>query len=163
MIGLPSPAYLPQYLACFAIGIVAARRRWIEGLQPRTGIAAGALALLTLPLGLALGLAAPTTPAGFVAALLQSAGAAGLMTELLVLFRNRVNVTNKVLGSAAANAFAVYLLHPVVLVWVAVLLSPLVAPLPALGRFAVLLVVGGGACWLAAATVRRLPAARRIL
>jgi fucose 4-O-acetylase-like acetyltransferase len=163
VIGLPSPAYLPQYLVCFVVGVLAARRGWLDRLTTRDALVAVPVALVTGAVGLTLGLTAPGLGAGFPAAILLSVFAAALITALLVLFRSRLDVTNPVLRSASANAFAVYLIHPAVLVWVAVVISPLVAALPHLGRFAVLLVVGCGVCWLLAILVRRLPGARRII
>lgn len=162
-IGLPSPAYLPQYLPRFVVGVLAARRGWVERLATRDAVIAIPIAVVTGVTGLTLTLTAPTLGRGFPAAIALSLFAACLITILLVLFRSRLDFTNPALGSASANAFAVYLNHPVVLVWVAIALSPLVAAVPHLVRFGVLLIIGGAACWLLAILIRRIPGVRKIL
>lgn len=162
-IGLPSPAYLPQYLLAFTVGILAARLGWIEQLTRRDAIIAAPIALVTLAAGIVVQLVLPSTAGAFGAAILLSVAAAGLITALLVLFRNRFDRTNAALRSASANAFAIYVLHPVILVWTAVALSPLVQSVPHVGRFVILLVIGGALCWLVAAGLRRIPAVRRVL
>lgn len=163
VIGLPSPSYLPQYLLCFVIGVISARRGWLDQLTTRTAILATPIALVCWVVGLGLSITGSRVGAGFPAAILLSVFAACLITAVIVLFRSRFERTSAALSSASANAFAVYVIHPVVLVWLAVALSPLVAPLSHLARFAVLLVLGTAVCWLLAGLVRRLPGARRVL
>jgi peptidoglycan/LPS O-acetylase OafA/YrhL len=59
------------------------------------------------------------------------------------------------------RAYAVYIIHPPILVGVSVLLHPFVAP--ALVKFAVTGTLTCAACWLIADPLVRMPGLRRIL
>src|SRR5690606_26032529 len=95
--GLPSPAYLPQYVVLFVVGILASRRGWLAGLSRRQGRVALVVAVLSV--GLALGGTALGTAPGAglaaqaVAALTENVFAVSVIVGLLVLFRERLSGT----------------------------------------------------------------------
>lgn len=163
--GLPSPAYLPQYVALFVVGLLAARRGWLAGLTVRQGRVALVVALVSV--GLALGGAALATAPGagalvqLGAALAETVFAVSTIVALVVLFRERLSGQPAWARFAARNSFAVYVIHPLVLVGVAMLLAPLVAPAGV--KFLVLLVLAVPLCWLFAALLRRIPGVSRVL
>lgn len=160
-LGLPTAAMLPQYAGAFALGIVAFRRGWVDTLSRR----AGRLGFIAAGVG-ALGVAAAyflTT--GLVqeagVAVFESVVAAGMVTGLLVLFRERFDRQGPRGRFLSANAFAVYVLHPLVLVGLGYAFAWLAAP--ALVKFLIVGALALPLCWGLAAAVRALPGARRIL
>ncbi|GAA3409380.1 hypothetical protein [Streptosporangium vulgare] len=93
ILGLPTPAYLPQYAALFNVGLIATRRGWPEGLSRtagRAGFATAAVATVALLLVLVSAgeaiLGHGTLPS-LIAATCESALAVGIILGLLVLFR----------------------------------------------------------------------------
>lgn len=163
--GLPSPAYLPQYVVLFVVGVLASRRGWLAGLSRRQGRVALVVAVLSV--GLALGGTALGTAPGAglgaqaVAALTENVFAVSAIVGLLVLFRERLSGTPAWARWAAQGSFTVYLIHALVLVGVAVLLAPLAAP--ALVKFLLLLVIAVPLCWVLAGLLRGIPGAKRVL
>ncbi|MFC8801464.1 acyltransferase family protein [Promicromonospora sp. NPDC057138] len=163
--GLPSPAYLPQYAILFVVGLLAARRGWLSGLTVRQGRVALVVALVSVGLALG-GLALATAPGAGVlaqlgAALAENIFAMSAVIALLVLFRERLAGQPTWARFAAQNSFAVYVIHPLVLVGVAVLQAPLVAPAGV--KFLILLALSVPLCWLFAYLLRRIPGVSRVL
>ncbi|MGI5187584.1 acyltransferase family protein [Promicromonospora sp. CA-289599] len=163
--GLPSPAYLPQYVILFVVGLLAVRRGWLTALTVRQGRVALVVALVSL--GLALGGAAlATTPgAGLLAqlgaSLAENVFAVSTIVALLVLFRERFSGQPAWARWAAQNSFAVYVIHPLVLVGVAMLFAPLVAPAGV--KFLILLALSVPLCWGFAHLLRKIPGVSRVL
>jgi peptidoglycan/LPS O-acetylase OafA/YrhL len=166
--GLPTAAYLPQYAALFVVGLVAARRGWTAGLSRAAGragfataaVAAVAIVLLLMTAGADAVLGGGTWPSLLMAAC-EQAFAVGIVVGLLVLFRERADRQGRRARFLSAHAFAVYVVHPVVLVALGHALSGVQAP--AVAKFALLAVLGVPLCWVVAFVVRRLPGARRVL
>ena len=167
VLGLPTPAYLPQYAALFTVGLLAARRGRLEGLPRRAGrfgftAAAVAAATLLLVLGRSgdafLG---HGTWQSLAAATCESALAVGIILGLLVLFRERLDDQGPRRRFLSAHAYTVYLTHPVVLVALGYALSGVQAP--AVAKWALLAVIGVPLCWGVAFLVRALPGARKVL
>jgi peptidoglycan/LPS O-acetylase OafA/YrhL len=163
--GMPSPAYLLQYVILFVVGLLASRRGWLTTLTVRQGRVAAVVALVSL--GLALGTAALATApgAGLLAqlgsSLAENVFAVSVVVALLVLFRERFSTTPGWARWAARNSFAVYVIHPLVLVGVAVLFAPLVAPAGV--KFLILLGLSIPLCWGFAHLLRRIPGVSRVL
>lgn len=163
--GLPSPAYLPQYVTLFVVGLLAVRRGWLTSLTVRQG--RGALVVALVSLGLALGGAAlvATPEAGLLAqlgaSLAENAFAVSTIVALLVLFRERFSGQPAWARWAAQNSFAVYVIHPLVLVGVAMLFAPLVAPAGV--KFLILLALSVPLCWGFAHLLRKIPGVSRVL
>ncbi|OOC55078.1 MULTISPECIES: acyltransferase family protein [Nocardiopsis] len=169
VLGLPTPAYLPQYAALFAVGLIAARRGWPEGLSRptgRIGFAAAAVAAVGILL-LAVGSSGGTEFLGhgtwqsLMMAVLDSTLAVGIVLGLLVLFRERLGHQGRRRRFLSTHAYTVYLVHPVVLVALGYALSGVQAP--AVAKFALLAVLAVPLCWAMAFAVRALPGARKVL
>ncbi|MFF3444626.1 acyltransferase [Streptosporangium sp. NPDC002721] len=167
ILGLPTPAYLPQYASLFVVGLVAARRGWLEGLSRtagRIGFATAAVAAVALFLVLASDeeaiLGHGTLPS-LAAAICESALAVGVILGLLVLFRERLGHQGRRRRFLSAHAYAVYVTHPVVLVALGYALHDVQAP--AVAKFALVAALGLPLCWATAYLVRALPGARKVL
>ncbi|TDD22264.1 acyltransferase family protein [Nonomuraea diastatica] len=167
VLGLPTPAYLPQYAALFAVGLIAARRGWLEDLSRtagRAGFATAAVAAVGLVLVLASSgeaiLGHGTLPS-LVAATCETALAVGIVLGLLVLFRERLGHQGRRRRFLSTHAFTVYVIHPAVLVALGYALRDVQAP--AVAKFALLTAIGLPLCWATAYLVRALPGARQVL
>ncbi len=161
VLGLPTAAMLPQYAGAFVLGIVAFRRGWLTSLTPRAGrigfavtpvAAVGVVVAYSLTPGL-------LQQAGI--AVFESVFAAAAVTGLLVLFRERFDHQGPRGRFLSANAFAVYVLHPLVLVGLGYTFAWLAAP--ALVKFLIVGALALPLCWALAAAVRAIPGMRRIL
>jgi len=87
--------------------------------------------------------------------------ATGVIIGLVVLFREHCNRQGSAGRFLSAQAYAVYVIHPLVLVGLGHALSWLDAI--AVVKFAVMATLAVPLCWLAAYVVRSLPSARRVL
>ncbi|MDX8031404.1 acyltransferase [Lentzea sp. BCCO 10_0856] len=169
VLGLPSPAYLPQYVLLFIAGVLAYRRRWFEALPRRSGWFGVLLVLVSfvpMALGGYRGLASPDDLAGhdlahLALALWESLFAVGVVLVLLRVFQRFVAGASRFGGYLADNTFAVYLLHAPVIVGTVELLRPLDA-VPVL-KFLLALVVAAAASWLISGALRRVPAVRAVV
>lgn len=169
LLGLPTPAYLPQYAALFTVGLIATRRGWLAGLSRtvgRTGFATAAVsaaAIIVLVIGSSGGteFLGHGTWQSLVMTASESALAVGIVLGLLVLFRERLDRQGRLRRFLSAHAFTVYLIHPVVLVALGYALSGV--PAPAVAKFALLAVLAVPLCWALAFPVRALPGIRKVL
>lgn len=167
VLGFPTPAYIPQYLSFFVIGIVAARRGWFRTLPASKGvigfIAAGVATLLLLPAALTGGAAflGNGTWQSAAYALWDSIVSVGMAMGLATLFRARFNGDWRLGRFLARNAYAVYVIHIPVIVFLALALRPIHPP--QLAKFALAAAVAVPLCFLLATAVRRLPMASRVL
>jgi surface polysaccharide O-acyltransferase-like enzyme len=167
LLGLPSPAYLPQYAALFIIGLIATRRGWLASLSRTTGrigFATAAVAAVTLFLVL---ISAPEASMGhgtlqsLIMATCETTLAVGVILGLLVLFRERLNHQGRRRRFLSDHAFTVYVIHPAVLVALGYALSGVQAP--AAAKAALLVALALPLCWAVAYLVRALPGARKVL
>ncbi|MEU5861310.1 acyltransferase family protein [Nonomuraea sp. NPDC047529] len=161
VLGLPTPYFLPQYAAMFAAGVVAFRRGWFEALPRRAARAGfavtGVASLVLLPVSsLTTGLVASAAMA-----LWESVVAVGMIVGLAVLFRERFAGQGARGRFLSEHAYAVYVIHPLVLVAVAWAVRELHAA--AVVKFALVVAVSLPLCWALAYAVRSVPGARRIL
>lgn len=169
VVELPSAAYMPQYVALFAVGIVAYRRGWLRTLPRRTGLIGLAFVLGSL-LPMALGgwrtldlASAPATtdPAHLAFALWDAFFAIGVILILLRLFQSLGHGTSSVSRFLSQNAYAVYIVHAPVIVGVAALLHSLEQP-PA-WKFLLAFGMAAPLSWFVAAVLRRSPSVRSVL
>lgn len=164
-VGLPTPAYLPQYVLLFVVGLLAARRGWLTTLTVRQGRVALIVAIAGVGPALGVSALASAPDAGVLAlvaqSLVENVVAVGAALGLLVLFRERFSGQPAWARFAAQHSFAVYVIHPLVLVGIAVLLSPLVAPAGV--KFLLLLALSVPLCWGVAYLLRRVPGVARVL
>ncbi|HEX4216143.1 MAG TPA: acyltransferase family protein [Candidatus Dormibacteraeota bacterium] len=166
----PSPGYLPQYVALFAVGVVAARRDWLRSIPDRmgwVGLIAAAMATIVLFLpALGTGLTTGSFMGGMhwqaaAYALWDSIMAVGMFLGLLVIFRRWANHASAIWNELSRNAFAVYVLHAPLIVGLAVLMSNLHI-YPLLGLL-LATVIALPLCFAAAGLVRRIPGVARVL
>lgn len=164
IVGLPTPSYLPQYAIMFALGIVVSRRDWLRQLPGWAGWVGGLCFVLALALfGVSTVLAGANATFGhrMVEGIATGFAGVGLSLIWMAVFRRLFNRTGRLSQFLTANAFAVYVIHPVVLVWAAVLLSGLSTV--AVVKFACLMIISVPACWLLAALLRKIPAVGRVM
>jgi surface polysaccharide O-acyltransferase-like enzyme len=84
-----------------------------------------------------------------------------MIIGLLVLFRRRFNTQGRVRKFLSANAYAVYIIHPIIVVGVGFGLHT-VALYPLL-KFGIAAIIAIPACFGFAALIRAVPLARKIL
>jgi len=175
--GFPSLAYLAQYVAFFAIGVIAYRRDWLRTLRTSTGLigfgaAAGATVVL-FPLAFSgdwfsLELTETINRAmgdgnwqSAVYALWDATLAVGLCLGLVVLLRITGDREDALGRFLARNSYGTYLVHIPIVVYTAVIVSN--TGLSHTGRLLLAAVIAVPLSFLAAAAVRKLPGATRVL
>jgi glucan biosynthesis protein C len=166
-------SFLFQYICLFAAGAAAYRGNWLSRISAEAGKAwtrAAAILILCLPLLFlaSIGLDGDISSAlgswhwqAFVYALWEQITGMAVIVSLLVFFRDRMNRTGAIWKILSAHAYAVYVLHPLILVFLALWMRDMT--LPPLMKF---LIVGPAAlvlCFLAALAVRRLPLMKAVL
>jgi surface polysaccharide O-acyltransferase-like enzyme len=165
--------HFPQYIAMFALGILAYRRGWLDGLPDARGRRWGwvvVFLLVVAPILFVVGgaLDGNTDPfrgglhwQAVTYAVWEQFLCVGLVISLLVWFRRRYDRQGRLAKALAANAYAVYVIHAPVVVFAAVALRDVQAH-PFL-KFAWTGLLCVPACFLIAEGIRRLPGARRVL
>jgi peptidoglycan/LPS O-acetylase OafA/YrhL len=161
VLGLPTPYFLPQYAAMFVVGLIAFRRGWFLTLPAKAGPLGFAVAALVSVVLLPLSKLTTGALSTAVIATWESAFAVSLIIGLTVIFRERFNDQGPRGKWLSAQAFTVYIIHPVVLVAIGYALSGLQAI--AVVKFAVAAVIALPLCWGLAYLVRSLPGAKRVL
>jgi glucans biosynthesis protein C len=170
-------SYLPQYISLYILGLIAYRRNWFFELSPRIGkdwLRSALIALLVpiiVTILFIIGGAGAGTQIGyslgglhwqaFVYALWESFMVVAVAMGLLVLFRTRWNRQGRLAKGLAANAYTVYLIHPLVIVsfasaFQAVALYPLL-------KFVIAVIIALPLCFLISSFIRKIPFAGRIL
>ncbi|ANZ41487.1 hypothetical protein BBK82_41565 [Lentzea guizhouensis] len=169
VLGLPSPAYLPQYALLFAAGIVAYRRRWLQALPRRSGwfgVLLVVVSFVPLALGGYRGLVGADELAGYDLPHLALSGwesmfAVGVVLVLLRVFERFFAGTSRFSRYLADNAFAVYLVHAPVIVGIVAVLQPFdAAPV---SKFLLTLVFAAVASWGISGALRRVRAVRAVV
>ena len=166
-------AYFAGYIFLFAAGIAAWRYDWLRQLtwtNALTGIIASMLTWPLLPLGIALAHKMGGTKSNFAGGLSWAAilyalwepfVAWGFIALWLLVFRAWMNQPSGLWTWLNRRAYAVYILHPPVLVSVALLLHAWVAP--ALEKFTIVGVLACLGTWLISDPFVRLPGVRRVV
>jgi fucose 4-O-acetylase-like acetyltransferase len=167
--------YFPAYVVMFGLGVAARRGRWLERIGDRfavltAGVCMGLALAMWLPL-LLLGGALGGRQSDYAGgAHWQSAALSiwealvcvGMSLGVLALFRARLGGQRAFSKFMSDNAFAVYVIHPPILVALALALTPLAAP--PIAKFVLLWVTGLVVCFgLAAPLARRVPRLGAIL
>ncbi len=166
--------YFSSYIFLFAVGVAAWRNEWLRQLEWRharpwlwTLLAAWPLLPLTIALAIKfIGLGKANFSGGLswpaiVYAFWEPFVAWGLIAAWLLVFRARLNQPSALWSWLNRRAYAVYIIHPVVLVGVSLLLRGWIAP--ALVKWGLVGALACIACWLAADPLVRLPGVRRIV
>lgn len=119
------PASAVINIAAFVIGILAYKNHWIEKIPTRTGAVWGIVSVVMILsaqpiINIFMGgydlWAKGFTISSLILSLWETILCIGLCISLMVLFREKFNFTNGLLKSAARNSFAVYLVHPFVII-----------------------------------------------
>ena len=168
-IGASLYGYWAMYVFLFVVGIRARPRNWLAQLtwkQARPWVITAAVVWPMLPLGwmLARGNANFNTGfswAAFLYAFWEPLVAWGIIAAWLLVFRARMNRPSAFWSWLNRRAYAVYILHPPVLVGIALLMHEWVAP--ALVKFGVVGLLACGCTWLLADPLVRLPGVRRVV
>jgi len=168
--------YFPGYIFLFAIGITAWRHDWLSQLnwkQARPWIINVVIAWPCLPIAILLARKAASANGGgtnFNGGLSWTAAlyalwdpfvAWGAICLWMLLFRSRMNQPSAFWDWLNRRAYAVYIIHPPVLVAISLLLHPWHAP--ALVKFATTGSLAIASCWLVSDSLVRLPGLRKIL
>lgn len=169
------PADFASYILMFGAGVVANRGQWLVRIGERfswtvAALCVGAASLTWIPL-LVLGGAASGQGAAYVGGLHWQSAAkcawealvcVGMSFAVLAAFRSRMAGQGRLSRFLSANAFAVYVIHPPILIGVALALTHF--DLPAVPKFALLWGLSAAICFgLAAPLVRRVPRLGAIL
>jgi glucan biosynthesis protein C len=168
------PAHFPQYVAMFAIGVLAFRRGWsVESFLAQAKIWRW-IALLFILMVPVLAVAA-----GALTGSLDERGAGGLnwlslaysvwegfmcvamSISVLALFARRFNRQGRLARMLSDNCFAVYILHSIVIIPLALVLSGLHMNLGL--KFLVVAPVAMALCYMVAYYFRKIPLVRGIL
>ncbi|MGB8261017.1 MAG: acyltransferase family protein [Terracidiphilus sp.] len=168
-IGTSLYGYWASYIFLFVVGVRAKPRNWLAQLswkQGRPWLIVALLAWPTLPLGwfLAAGKANFNTGfswAAFLYAFWEPLVTWGFIAAWLLVFRARLNQPSALWDWLGRRAYAVYILHPPVLVGISLLLHGWAAP--ALVKFGAVGTLACTATWLLADPLIRLPGVRRVV
>lgn len=172
VLGFPDLAYFPQYLSFFCIGVVAFRGNWLQTIpssKGKWGLVAALAATFTLfPVAL-IGIRAGSTPPLFgsghwqsgVYALWDSTFAVGFFLALITFFRRFLDRQGKLAILLSQHSYTVYIIHPPILVWLAIALRGVNAE-PLL-KFALLAVIAVPACFAVAYLIKKIPLVSRVL
>jgi peptidoglycan/LPS O-acetylase OafA/YrhL len=169
------PVDFPSYIILFTVGIFAYRGGWLERLEFRFGLRWGALALgiggllwvALMAFGGALSGDFSAYEAGWHwqnlgMCLWAAIVCVGFGLGWIVLFREKFNFQGPAARFMSANAFAVYLFHPPILIALALLLHSVAAP--GLFKFAFLTALSVVVSFAAGEYLfRRIPLLSRIL
>ncbi len=160
--------YFASYVVLFAAGIAGAPGRWLERVTVRLALpwlVVSVVALLALAgsfrfasVGAYLG---GLTIQAATYAFFEPFFAWGVILALLWLFRTRLNLATPLSRFLSARAYTVYVIHPPVLVAVALALQNFNAP--ALAKFALAGTLACCASVLVASAILLIPGARRVL
>jgi peptidoglycan/LPS O-acetylase OafA/YrhL len=161
--------YWAMYIFLFIVGIRAKPRNWLAQLswkQARPWAIIALIAWPTLPLGWFLSKGAANFDTGFswaafLYAFWEPFVAWGIIAACLLLFRKYLNQPSTLWDWLGRRAYAVYILHPPVLVGIALLLHSWAAP--ALIKFAVVGTLACIATWFLADPLVRLPGVRSVV
>jgi hypothetical protein len=166
--------YFASYIFLFAIGIAAWRHDWLRQLSWKDTwpwIVALVVAWPLMPVSIALAIkwygpgksnfSGGTSWPAILYACWEPFVAWGMIAAWILIFRERMNEPSAFWAWLNRRAYAVYILHPPVLVGVALLLHGWVAP--DLAKFAVTGLAACVACWLLSDPLVRLPGIRRVV
>jgi len=165
--------FFVQYILFFIAGILAYRNDWLNrfnGKDLRFWAWFSGGMIVMMPVLFAVVLITGGSPESFMGGLNFPAAAfmvwVGLFSvsismTLILWLRDRKKPRSKVMEFAGHNSYGVYLIHPIILIPVAVLMTPV--PLPPLVKYVIVLPLVVVLCFLAADGLRRLPGFKAVL
>jgi len=165
--------FFPQYIAAFIIGIYAAQNNWFDDIPSRVGKTCAIAALLLVavqpvfvylirnsPSGLSQVTGGLHLQAVFFALWEQMAGVM-IITGLLFIFSRWFSTQGSVARAMAGDSYTVYIIHPVILILLAIALAGFA--LPPLAKFAVVLPLAICSSFLLSHLIRAIPGVKRVL
>jgi peptidoglycan/LPS O-acetylase OafA/YrhL len=161
--------FFAAYIFLFALGTGARRRNWFQRLSWKEAGPALAIACIVYPI-LPLAWKFATGGGSYVGGLSWKAALYafweplvgwGLIAAWMLLFREHMNRPSRVWDWLNRRAYAVYIIHPPVLVGITLLLHGWAAP--ALLKFGVVGLLACTATWLLADPLVRLPGTRQVV
>ncbi|NJK93880.1 MAG: acyltransferase [Bacteroidales bacterium] len=165
--------YFTLYMAFYVMGMVASRKNWLEKLSYRNGMVwfGVSMFLVIFIFGALIYLSKhPDTMPLFVGGwhlqslmltIWEAFTCVGISYFLLVFFKRHFNFTNNLTRNLAANSYAVYFIHPPVVVGFTMLLEH-INLLPEL-KFLLAAIMSFAGCILLANLMRLIPGMKRIL
>ena len=165
--------FFPQYIVAFIIGIYAARNNWFDDIPSRAGKACTVTALLlvaVLPVFLYL---TTNSPAGLdlvrgglhwqavLFAFWEQMVGVMIITAMLWIFSLKFNAQGPVARAMAGDSYTVYIIHPVVLILLA--LAFIGVALSPLAKFAIVLPLAICLSFTLAHLIRAVPGVSRVL
>jgi peptidoglycan/LPS O-acetylase OafA/YrhL len=166
--------FFASYIFLFAVGVAAWRGDWLRQLSwkdARPWVVTLAIAWPTMPVVIgiasAMGGMGKINAAGGLSwasvfyAFWEPFVAWGLIAAWLLIFRKHLNQPSRLWSWLSRRAFAVFIIHPPVLVGVSLLLHGWIAP--ALVKFGVVGSLACATCWLVADPLVRLPGVRKVI
>ena len=167
-------AHFPQYIAMFAVGLAAYRGDWLARLtsaqaKPWRWVALAFVLLFPLLAMASLGpdgelSAAPTgglTWLSLVYSMWEGVMCVAMSITVLVWFRSRLNCQGRLIRAISGDSYAVYVLHPLLIVPLALALSGVRMPLEI--KFVLVAPFAVALCFIAAHYIRRIPFVRGVL
>jgi peptidoglycan/LPS O-acetylase OafA/YrhL len=165
--------FFPQYIAAFIIGIYAAENRWLDEIPDRVGKActAASIFLVALLLFITLLFADSAGWLSFVRggvhwqavvfAFWEQMAGVMIVVALLWIFSLHLNRQGSVSQAMAGDSYTVYIIHPVVLVSLALAFAGIA--LPQLLKFSIVLSLVIVISFALAHVIRTLPGAKKVL
>jgi peptidoglycan/LPS O-acetylase OafA/YrhL len=162
--------YFAGYTTLFIAGCAAADSHWLERVPKHTARLWRLIAPSCAPILPAALLLAPTlhgssdggwTVPALIYALWEPLLAWGIIMTLLIVFQRRFQQLTPRWRQLAERAYTIYIIHPPVLVAVALALRTIAAP--ALLKFAATGIATCAICFVLAGLILRIPGARRVL
>lgn len=166
------PAYFPQYIVLSILGIIAYRRNWLSRIPEAMGrlwLWVAIIAIILLPI---IGLSGGAVQhfdyfqggihwQALFEALWEECAGLGLCITLLVYFRKYSNRQGALSKFLVANAYTTYIIHPVIIVSLAVAFQGV--HLYPLLKYGILVLISVPLCFVVSQGIRQIPYARRIL
>jgi hypothetical protein len=165
--------FFPQYIALFIVGIWAAENRWFDAIPDHLGKTCTLIALALIAIEPFFLYSVLNSPGGISLitgglhwqavcyALWEQMACVMIITSLIWVFSRRFNAQGPVTKAMAADAYTVYIFHPVVLVSLALLFAGIA--LPQLAKFAIVLPLAIALSFGLAHLIHSIPGVDRVL
>ena len=168
------PAHFPQYIALFFVGVIAYRNNWFVTLETKQARLWGWVALFLVPglpalavaAGILEGIFDPAITGGLtwlslVYSLWESFIGVAMVIAVLNFFRNRYNHQGRLLREMSTASYAVYVLHPLIIVPLSLSLSGI--PLNLELKFILFTPLAISLCFIVTYVIRQIPGIKKIL
>jgi len=165
--------FFPQYIAFFILGIVAAQNNWFDTIPRPVGKTCALFALILVIAEPVLLFILTGSPAGIAAvrggftwqavifAFWEQMAGVMITIGLLWVFSLRFTSQGTVARAMAGDSYTVYIIHPFIVVSLAIALSAVA--IPALAKFAIVLPLAVVLAFTVAHLIRAIPGVNRVL